>query len=531
MIFTYTSIILKLLKKLLSQAVEDYKSVWDRKVICRWIGWFAITFSICYSFFIICLWRRPVVIPILSLPFLLLVIFILQSKLYKWCNNLQLKCNISFQSKNTIWEITFFIFVLLFIYILIYGTFESPDTESQWRQVLKCSFDDWHPVMHTYSLYLIYKIVHFHFLVIIVFVALFSHACGWLYVTMRRYGYRKKMCFIVLLIICFSPVTLSLLRTLWKDTAFGITILYLSIYLIHLWHNGGKELKSWQWFVFAFLLVYASFVRHNGFFFTIPILVFLPLACFEKKAKFSIIFFSLIVFCILFTYVITCSYLKSCNIIRQRKKIQTFTESVGLPMCIMSRVMYYHPEQMPKDAHDFMLKICSEKEWKKYYHGNFNSIKNKFLNTSYSAFLTITPKDFLNMFIRTIIASPGCSLNGFIETTLIGVDPFWCDDISQEMYVTDKDGNGFLAKILILKPWGWIFLASGCIVLQMIVLGTYSFLNNGFKVLLMISPFISYTWGTTFLLNGWDHRYFWGILIAGIPINLLLMSSHQKIKY
>ncbi len=203
-----------------------------------------------------------------------------------------------------------------------------------------------------------------------------------------------------------------------------------------------------------------------------------------------------------------------------------FTEAVGLPMSMMSRVMYYHPEQMPTDAYDFMLKICTKEEWKKYYHGDFNSVKRN----SYNAFLTITPEEFFKLFIRTTLASPGCSLNALIETTSLGIDPFWYNEICQEMFVLGNTVNLFIAKMLILRPWGWFFLASGFIVLLLIVFGTYAFLKRGLCTLLMVTPCISYTWGTSLLLSGCDHRYFWGILISGIPIIAILIASHQEME-
>ena len=521
--------ILKYLQRQLLQAFNDYQYVWDRNNTGRWRGWLAISFAVCYAFFVICLWRRPMKFPVLNLPAFWFLFFVLQGKLFKACNSLCLRQMESEKSMISIWNVTLLIFLSYFIYILANGTFESADTKSQWRQVLECRFDDWHPVIHTWSLYVLYKLVRFHFLVVMVFVAFFSHACGWLYVSLRQFGYHKKWCIAVILLICLSPITLTVLRVLWKDTAFGITVLYLTIFLLHIWHNRGCEFQWWQWFAFGYLLFYASFVRHNGFFFTVPILLFLPLASLDIRAKLRLTLFSIMMLGCLVGYVATRSYLKSRGIIHQWAKVQNFSEAVGLPMCVMSRVMVYHPEQMPRDAREFMLKICSEDEWKKYYNGDFNSIKFSSRN-SYNAFLTVKPREFFNMFKRTVKASPGCSLSALIKTTALGIDPFWCDDICQFMYMSGKTDNGFLAKMLILMPWGWIFLASGWVILQLIVFGAYGFLKHGCRILVIVTPFISYTWGTSLFLNGCDHRYFWGILIAGIPIVLLLIASHQEVK-
>ena len=521
--------IFKYLSDVLIHSVEDYKSVWDKGITINLNDWIAITFSVCYSFFVICLWRLPMTIPIGFLPIFLVAFFILQGKLYRKCKSLRLQDGSVYTSVISVWKISLLIFCSYYIYIFVIGTFESSDTRSQWRQVLECNFDDWHPVMHTFSLYLLYKILRFHFLVVLFFVALFSHACGWLFVTLRHFKYHKNWCVIVLVLICLSPVTLTLLRVLWKDTAFGISVLYISVFLVHLWHNGGKELRWWHWTAFGFLLFYASFVRHNGFFFTVPILVFIPFVVKKRKERRRLVLFSVLIFGCLAIYVETRYYLKSCGIIHQWAKVQSFSEAVGIPMCMMSRVMVYHPERMPRDAHNFMLTIFSQNEWKKYYGGDFNSVKFSSLN-SYNAFLKVKPKKFISMFVRTTIASPGCSLNALIHTTSLSIDPFWCNDISQYMYVYGKTDNGFFTKIMILMPWGWLFLAPGFIILQLIVLGTYAFLKHGYRVLLMITPFIAYTWGTSLLLSGWDHRYFWGILIGGIPIILLLITSHQIIE-
>ena len=514
--------------RFIQSATKDYRDIWNNKTVGRNVGWLIIGLESCYCFFVICFWREPILFPTVLIPFFLCFFFVLLAKFYKACCFLKLRSPVDKEEKYSIWMITLILFISYLCMIAIARTIGTADTRDQWEQVQTGRFDDWHPVIHTFSIFVLYKLLRVYSLVVMAFIALFCYANAWLYSTLRGYGYKKKWCALVLGFICLSPLTLTHLRVLWKDTEFGIAILYLSVFLIHIWHDSGRKLRWWQWIVFAFLLVYASFVRHNGFFFTIPILFFLPWNSLQKSKKLCFVLFSFITFTCIMGYVGLRSVLMTKGVIYQKHTQQSFSEAVGLPMCIMSRVMVCSPEKMPREALDFMLKICPLDDWNRFYDGSFNSVKFKTHPKSTEVFLEITPADFARLFVRTVKASPYNSINALASISSLGIDPFF-DCFVYKQYSFSNYDYAFLMGILTLKTWVWLFISPGLTVLLMIVLGGYAFFKHGCRVFLLISPYIAYTWGTTLLLTGWDLRFFYGIIIGGIPIILVLLGSHQDI--
>lgn len=215
----YFLLVWNYLQKQFCMSLEAYSKVWDRNKTEGLVGWFSIVFTVWYIFFVVFLWREPILFPWLLAPISIFFIFVSLGKFYKWCENINFKEDTDRESHASIWKITLCLFCAYFAYIVNQGTWEISDTLWQWRQVLEESFDDWHPVMHTFSIYLAYRFLHSHLLVVMAFVAFFCHACGWLYVSLRRFGYKNSICIGILLYICLSPVTLKMLRILFKDTA------------------------------------------------------------------------------------------------------------------------------------------------------------------------------------------------------------------------------------------------------------------------------------------------------------------------
>jgi len=520
----YFSCILSTIFDPLRNAVQDYHGIWNKASIGSMLAWAAIAFTVFYAFFVVCVWREPVKIPVLCTPIFLYFIFIFIGLLYKKISKIKLYVDDQKFLHWPVWKITLFLFACYCCLFLYMGTFVSPDTEWQWEQVQSGTFHDWHPVMHTFSILILQKFLRTYTMTAMGFMLFFCHANAWLYCSLMDYGYKRKWCLTVLLVICLSPVSLSILRVLWKDTAMGISILYLSVFLVHFWHDGGSHLRRWQWGAFAIILVYASFVRHNGFFFTMPLLFLLPLAGTGTVAKCRLAAFSLLAIICLGVYVFLRSSLMAHGMIEPVKAHQKFTESVGVPMCIMSRIMVVHPDKMPSDAHDFMLKICSSDDWMKYYKGDFNSVKFNFKRNVDKAFRGITPPNFFGMFFRTVQASPGSAMNALASISALGLDPFFCD---YKGYAQGLFDYGFVACFLTQRPWGWFLFAPGFYVLALIILGTYGLLRQGCRVFLLVVPFVVYTWGTTMLLTGWDHRFFFGILIGAVPMLLVLLGAYR----
>ncbi len=171
--------------------------------------------------------------------------------------------------------------------LALFPSIMTPDSYSQWNQLVTGKYDDWHPYFHTlFFLWPIKFIFSDPYAVAIVqqiwSIALFS----WIF----AYFYKNKIsnyALIPLFVIYLFSVPIGAYNMIiWKDIAFCYALITLSFWLY-------KKLKSnspWMlndYLVYSVLLVYSSFLRHNG----IVFLLFVPiLLLFIKQRQFKIKF-------------------------------------------------------------------------------------------------------------------------------------------------------------------------------------------------------------------------------------------------
>lgn len=489
---------------------------------------FAFPFVIIYVFSVF-LMRTQSLVLIFTAPLCLALLYKLCIVLYKALDRAQIKKNAAVNGKG--WLIA--AAGVLFFYALLIarrGVNSSPDTEFQFRQILTGEYSDWHPVMHTYTLYLFYKLTGCYTGIAFGFVLCFSLVCGWLCNTLLKYGYLKKTIVPLLLFIVISPVSMYLQRILWKDTAFAIAVLAISTALINILESKGKWLTCKRNLMFfGALIIYASFVRHNGIFLTIPLLVLLPFVHLSYYSGKRVLLFSFIVLLFLGGYTQGRGFLIQKGYITDIGN-QKFSESVGVPMCMMCEVLVKTPDKMPPDAKEFMYRIVSQEEYEKLYDGTFNPVK--FAQTSHwtDASAGITPLDFFKLFFKTAAAAPVQSLSSFRYITSLGWDPLW-NYQKMIMYIPYSEFPENYKKHFIeilMGLFGWFFLAPGFWILVLIVFTGYAVRKIGWSACCIALPYIAYTAATSLLLCDRDHRFFYAILVGVPPIILSFAGTGKK---
>lgn len=460
--------------------------------------------------------------PIILIPFIFLFYWYCFSKIFMFCERLNLTSRSSDEEKINAWFVSFFVFVLYVLMLCITGVEHSADTIVQWNEVITGHFSDWHPVIHTFSIYIFSKILPQEWFVIVCFIAIFSLLCGWLVKTLQMFLFKRKIVFFILAFLVFSPCSMFASRTLWKDSEFALAILYLSIAMINLWYSNGEWILRWKHLIpSVIVLVYAAFVRHNGIFFVVPFLIFLPFISKIRAVRLRLFLFSCVGFLCLSGYVVFRTYLITENIITSNKH-QIFSESVGLPMSMLSEAFVYHQEKIPHDAKNFLLKIATYEKWKQCYDRDFNSVKFETQPQSTSVFSEISPKEFFTLFIKTVIACPKACITSFRRVSSLGWDPF----LRTKVRLGHTD-FAFLQEFMHKLGISWIFFSPGFYVLLLIIFGTYSYLKTGLRALFMFVPFVVYSYGTALLLTGFDHRFFFAIIIASPCIVLTLIDSNR----
>ena len=403
--------------------------------------------------------------------------------------------------------------LLLVAVLKQHGVSASPDTQWQWKQIVECKFDDWHPVMHTFSLYLFACIYKTQIFVAGCWCLIFSVYGGWFYYTMRRYGFSWWSVIPLIAFIIISPVTISALTVLWKDSAFMVTLLGIAVAMINIWYSRGEWLGKWyNQVILALLLVYAAFVRHNGIFFTLPLIVFLPLIAENKCVRRKLLVFSGIVLLLCGSYMAGRSAMIKYNVITQDGKAQSFHEAVGLPMSMMAHAYVNAPEKLAPEVVDFLSAQLPYDKWKEYYKGNFNSVK---FSAGVKILEDITPKEFAKLFFLSLKSAPIECMQGFFAVTSVAWDPFWNHNWLWVLGIQQG----------VIRRNGWIFAASGLYCLILLILTFYLLPRRGVRTLFMSLPFIAYNYGTALLLSGWDQRFFWGIIIGSVPIITVLLAE------
>lgn len=156
----------------------------------------------------------------------------------------------------------------------------SPDSLDQWKQVLKFSFKDWHPVFHTLFLWVVTRAWLSPVMPALMQICLLAGACGWVLSRLRSLGVSPPVLLLVAFIFAILPVNGLMAVTIWKDIPYSVAMMVLAVLLLELALSSGTWLDSKK---NACLLIVAavcvSLFRHNGIFpafgtFLVCILVF-----------------------------------------------------------------------------------------------------------------------------------------------------------------------------------------------------------------------------------------------------------------
>jgi hypothetical protein len=463
----------------------------------------------------------------------LLVFLIVYNAVILFCSKYNLPCTGYPKTQKKKRKETVVLFSALCFLILLlalaasFPGMSSPDTEDQWAQVQKFAFNDAHPAIHTLLIWLATRIINHYAFVVFVQITVFSIGVGYLIATLESWGFSIKILLVTGLLIILNPYTIGIMMFLWKDLALTILLLYATIMTVNIYYSKGA------WFsnginvvLFALITGLASIIRHNGFFFTVPlylIIVFLYSGK-NKKALVSLVLAALVVFLI-----------KSplYNTLKVKKPNNNYPESVGIPMTILSDVLVKNPQRLPQDAKSFLNKIASDEEWhEKYVPGNYNSAKWSF-NPSGNLVKYVPPETLLKWVLQTCINARYEAFHAICEVT----STVWImGRINGISLVFSGKGNiitrvlnflfrGYIGLSLSLPVISLLFSNLGTLMLLLLIIGIFSLSRNGTNILLLVVPSVVYNLGTMLLLCGNDFRFFHFNFVMILPLLFVLLSK------
>jgi hypothetical protein len=426
-------------------------------------------------------------------------------------------------------------FVPFFILFLInFPCKMTTDNISQWYQVQTFSFSDWHPVIHTFSMWILSRIINHYWFIIFCQTVIFSFSLGLLAATMEAWGFSRLALVGMTLFFVLNPMVKNMLMFAYKDTMFTILFVFLVIALINIYFSEGKWLFSIKNVLkISICLAFLSLVRHNGILFTAPSGVLILIFYLKNNMKVLLIipFTAAIVFFVRFPLysALNVSYPNNA-----------YMESLGVPMTILCDVVIKNPDAMPEDARNLLLDFDKKSGWiRKYELGNFSPAKPLFVE---SRIIDSIPKQqFFKMVLNTILADPYNSFQAFrnhsafvweiltTENTIISAP--WKRDIAREtnkikktfMYLSVFYDNGITS----ILPLGWIFSRNGWQILILIAAGMIAFYRSNGKPLTLVVPVLFYTFSTMMLLSASDLRYFQFNSVIALPLVLTLLSRKE----
>ena len=428
--------------------------------------------------------------------------------------------------------------VLLVFWFLKYPGITSPDTNYQWEQATTFEINDWHPALHTLFISALAFVFRKYQFVLLFQNLVMAAGIAYLGAELKglgfpKWAYRSSMLYIVL-----NPSTLSIMQYLWKDTAFGIAMLFFTVHLIDIFLSNGKWLlkpKNVVFFTLSFTAVW--FMRHNGIFASFPILIALLILYRGELLKRTL---TVCCACVVTFLAIKFPIYSLLGV--EQVEGQTYTESVGLPMTILCDNYMYARDTMPEDAAIMMSKLADEETWQQNYtQGSYNSIK---FYSNQEKVVGDTPlSELLAMTAECIEKNPYVSMRAVGTLLDMVYNPFadvewppsWIltmnSPVNQELGVFGKIQAALstvvrpivqLTKYPPIKNFVWCV---GMLMLLMLFAAFFSFPRHGFKVFLLAGPMFIYNIGTMLMLCGNDYRFFYFNIPIVLPVIFTLMTG------
>ena len=356
---------------------------------------------------------------------------------------------------------------------------------------------------------------------------------------MLKYGYHLKLVFFTVLFIAVSPATQEAMRILWKDTAFALAGLALCIMLMHIWHTNGNWLLQPLNMVFFFLtIVLTSFLRHNGIFLTIPLVMLLPLLFCGIRQRLQAVFLSFACLMLIIGYIQARKQLIQNKIIDTDNGQQYF-EAIGVPLTIIAANMLRAPQNIPPDIKLLLLEMGDENAWQLYYRGDgFHDGENT-LGTlkDHLRYKEVLEEhcnlvDFLRLFTRVVIHSPITSAKAFVNLTALAWNP-----LSRTRFLVANRNPGYpldyllsgVRADLINPPIGWFFIVPGMHIAFLLYAGIQATMRHGWKSLILFLPFLSYAFGTALLLfSNWEAwRFYYILCLCSVPMLAIMFTPKE----
>lgn len=516
---------------------KDKKYIYDilKKKIAFWILFIYILFV---------LWGQYALMDTIfpSLPifiFGILIAYFISKKTFGLIEHIRVEYSNEVYEKKIYTKKFFFYFVVTLIFLTLYYIARYPgiycmDTARQLKWSIDGTYYDWHPALHTLLAYTIpYKIFGIPGIVYVQIV-FFSIALAYMMAVFYRYGMKKKLRLIIYAFIMLNPMTGYMMMIAWKDSAFAILTLLLTVIVVELVYSEGEILAS-RWVVIsvAVILAVCTLVRHNAVLFTVPMMIcIISIAVKQRKKAFCVVVISL-----LLVLLIKGPLYRALGVYKPNQRV---VETTGMCMVMMGNAYVQNSDFMSDEAVQFLEDVRNPLFWGNCYKlGDWNRVKWAEKESSLDEMDAIGASRIIGYTFDTVARCPNETLRAFLAVTgmiwKIDGDTPWdeCLEYFDSNYIGNKIFQNDIEHVLIkfqpsefgqwLKSiiddyksiiknsvFKYLFYYIGIFDMILLVYALYLLSQKGcLKSIAIIMPVFAYNFGTALLLSGFDWRFFY----------------------
>lgn len=429
------------------------------------------------------------------------------------------------------------------IYFLsFYPGIMTSDSFSQWDQILIGKFNDWHPVFHTWIMWLVTRLWLSPAAISIFQIIVLSLVVEYTLYSLEKMRIPRIILYICMAGFALNPVNGMMNITLWKDILYSTSLLFFTVVVMNVVLSNTKWLDSkLNFLIFVISGLSALMFRHNGKFCFWPTILLL-LIIFRKHFKKLI--WPVVTILLLFLVI-------QFPLHYYLKVEPAFEgESYSVPLNIIGGIVK-NGGYLTEYQSEYIDKIMPLDEWKKYYDP-FLSNPTKFIITNYHSRFFEDKVGFAKLFTGLTWQNPKLALRAYSKITSIA----WRipeDNLGYTFVATtEMDSNPvvnkynlsntslignsvhkFLIKIFNFtnrRDVKWLFWRPALPLVLIFLAAIVSFIKNGFRIIPIFSLIILNHMAIMIAIPAQDFRYLYANSLVFLPLLVFSLIQIQTEK-
>jgi hypothetical protein len=382
----------------------------------------------------------------------------------------------------------------------------SPDVENQYKQAINNTYDNWHPVAHTFLFFKVPTLIFGEsYESVLAFQYLFSATIiVYLIWSLYKFGCKKHIILIAAVLLLLNNKLRYIMKFPWKDIPFSFSLLFLTINLMWIYFTKGEWLKNkGNLALFILSILLTLFLRHNGILAVVPTVLVLLIAYKGIRKLVMVISASVLALYFLIT-------IPLYSLLGIEGHSQSFAESMGVPNNQLCYIVKNYGI-MSEEEREFINNVIPVGVIKYHYEiGDFNTIKwlkNK-AGTAYyydGDFIQENQAEYIKTWFSVIRKNPKLAFEGYYYATR----ELWISRLGISDVLTYNVGMGF-------------FIAT-------FMIAVAAFRDK--RRLVPYIPLLFNMLGIMLLVTGGEIRFVFANLVCGVPLALfaLIPQSGQSV--